>query len=171
MFAPKEILVPTDFSQLSDNALRYACDVAQQHGCDDSQQHGCDVAQRHGCDDSQRHGSSIHLFHVVEVIQQCTGDYCLDGVLVADIQAKIMESAQELIKKQITRVVKPEDGKVTSVVRQGVPYAEILKELDELKIDLVVMASHGKTGILSHFGSVTDKVMRAAKCPVLVVKG
>jgi nucleotide-binding universal stress UspA family protein len=155
MFAPKEILVPTDFSELSDNALRYGCDVAQQHACDVAQQGG----------------SSIHLFHVVEVIQQCAGDYCLDGVLVADIQAKIMESAQELIKKQITRVVKAEDGKVITVVRQGVPYAEILKELDDLKIDLVVMASHGKTGILSHFGSVTDKVMRGAKCPVLVVKG
>jgi nucleotide-binding universal stress UspA family protein len=147
MFAPKELLVPTDFSELSDSALRYACDIAREHG------------------------SSIHLFHVVEVIRQCVADYCMEADLVADIQAKIFESAQELMKKQIVRVVKAEDGQLTSVVKQGVPYVEILKELESLKIDLVVMASHGKTGILSHFGSVADKVVRGSKCPVLVVKG
>ncbi len=147
MFALKEILVPTDFSELSDNALRYARDMAKQHG------------------------SSIHLLHVVEVVQQCVADYCLDADLVAAIQAKIIESTQELIEKQVKRVVKAEDGQVLPVVRQGVPYVEILKEVEALKIDLVVMASHGKTGILNHFGSVTDKVMRGAKCPVLVVKG
>ncbi len=127
-------MFPLTFRELSDNALRYACDMAREHG------------------------SSVHLFHVVEVIQQCVADYCLDGGLVADIQAKIIESSQELVEKQITRVVKAEDGRVVTAVRQGVPYVEILKEIDALKIDLVVMASHGKTGILSHFGSVTDKV-------------
>ena len=147
MFAPKTIMVPTDFSQLSDNALRYACDIAREHG------------------------SSVHLFHVVEIIQQCAGDYCLDGAMVAGIQAKIIESAQQLIDKQIKRVANAGDVAIVATVKQGIPYVEILIELEERGIDLVVMASHGKTGILSHFGSVTDKIVRGAKCPVLVVKG
>ena len=121
MFAPKEILVPTDFSELSDNALRYACDIARAMAL--------------------RSASSMSL----RSFSSATADYCLDGGLVAGIQAKIIESAQELIKKQITRVVKTEDGKVTQRREAGRPYAEILKELDEPKIDLVVMASHGKT--------------------------
>jgi universal stress protein A len=141
------ILVPTDFSALSDNALRYACDIAREHG------------------------SSVRLFHVVEVIQQCMGDYCLDGAMVADIQAKVIESAEALIDGQIKRVVKPGDVAVLTAVKQGIPFVEILIEQEDRGIDLVVMASLGKTGILSHFGSVTDKVMRGAKCPVLVVKG
>ena len=147
MFAPKMIMVPTDLSQLSDNALRYACDIAREHG------------------------SSVRLFHVVEVIQQCMGDYCLDGGTVADIQAKIIESAQQLIDKQIKRVVNTGDVAIVATVKQGIPYVEILIELEDRGVDLVVMASHGKTGILSHFGSVTEKVLRGAKCPVLVVKG
>jgi len=147
MFAPKMIMVPTDFSQLSDDALRCACDIAGEHG------------------------SSVRLFHVVEVIQQCMGDYCLDGATVADMQAKVIESAEALIDGQVKRVVKPEDVAVSTLVRQGIPYVEILIEQEDRGIDLVVMASLGKTGILSHFGSVTDKVVRGAKCPVLVVKG
>ncbi len=147
MFAPKNILVPTDFSEFSDNALRYACDIAKQHM------------------------SSIRLFHVVEVIQQCVADYCLDAALVADVQGKVIESAQELMGKQIERVVKAEKIEIVTELVQGIPHREILEEQERRKIDLVVIASHGKTGILSHLGSVTDKVMRGAKCPVLVVKG
>jgi len=146
MFAPKKILVPTDFSEFSDNALRYACDIARDHG------------------------SSVRLLHVVEVIQQCMGDYCLDGAMVADIQAKVIESSEALIDGQIKRIVKPGDVAVLTEVKQGIPYVEILVEQEDRGIDLVVMASHGKTGILSHFGSVTYKVVRGAKCPVLVVK-
>ena len=147
MFAPKNILVPTDFSEFSDNALQYACDIARQHH------------------------STIRLFHVVEVIQQCVADYCLESALVADIQARIAESAEEMIQKQIKRVPNTAGLEIIIEMRQGVPHVEILKEQEERNIDLVVISSHGRRGILGHLGSVTDKVTRRAKCPVLVVKG
>jgi nucleotide-binding universal stress UspA family protein len=48
---------------------------------------------------------------------------------------------------------------------------EILKEQQSKKMDLIVIASHGKTGLLSHLiGSVAEKVARGAKCPVMLVR-
>ena len=55
--------------------------------------------------------------------------------------------------------------------RRGIPYEEILKEQEEKGIDLIVIASHGKTGILKNLmGGVVDKVMKRAKCQVLLVR-
>jgi len=60
---------------------------------------------------------------------------------------------------------------VTFDVKSGTPYEEILKEQQERKADLIVIASHGRTGILKSFiGSVAERVMREAKCPVLLVR-
>jgi nucleotide-binding universal stress UspA family protein len=56
-------------------------------------------------------------------------------------------------------------------VKSGTPYEEILKEQQERKADLIVIASHGRTGILkSLLGTVAERVMREAKCPVLLVR-
>jgi universal stress protein A len=147
MFSPKSILVPTDFSEFSDKALEVAFDMAKEHN------------------------SSIRLLHVVEVIQQCVADYCLDSAMVNDIQTKVAESATGLFQKQLAKVASRADVLVTTDLRQGIPYREILKEQETQGIDLIVIGSHGKTGILGHLGSVADKIARAAKCPVLVVKG
>ncbi|MHB8139622.1 MAG: universal stress protein, partial [Smithellaceae bacterium] len=54
---------------------------------------------------------------------------------------------------------------------RGIPYEEILKEQEAKGIDLIVIASHGKTGILKNLlGGVVDKVMKRAKCQVLLVR-
>jgi nucleotide-binding universal stress UspA family protein len=61
--------------------------------------------------------------------------------------------------------------KVILNVRRGHPYEEILKEVSEREIDLIVIASHGKTGLRQYFiGSVAEKVMKEAKCPVLLIR-
>jgi nucleotide-binding universal stress UspA family protein len=52
----------------------------------------------------------------------------------------------------------------------GDTYETILKEQQNKRIDLIVIASRGKKGLIHHLGSVADKVMRGAKCPVLLVK-
>jgi nucleotide-binding universal stress UspA family protein len=56
-------------------------------------------------------------------------------------------------------------------VKKGTPYEEILKDQMEKNIDLIVIASHGTTGLLNYFmGSVADKVTKGAKCPVLLLR-
>ena len=57
------------------------------------------------------------------------------------------------------------------ILREGVPFAEILKAAEDAPIDLIVLGSHGRTG-LSHFliGSVAERVVRRARCSVFCIK-
>lgn len=146
MFSPKKILVPTDFSDSSEKALAIAYDIAREHH------------------------SIVRLLHVVDVVQQCVADYCLDSALIADVRAKIAESATGMLEKQVAKSAPSSDVTVITDLRQGIPYREILTAQEAEDIDLIVIGSHGKTGLLGHLGSVADKVSRTAKCPVLVVK-
>lgn len=61
--------------------------------------------------------------------------------------------------------------KVATVIRQGKAFVEIIREAKEKDMDMIVMGSHGRTGI-SHMliGSVAEKVVRKANCPVLIVR-
>ncbi|HNT44351.1 MAG TPA: universal stress protein [Syntrophorhabdaceae bacterium] len=147
MFAPKNILVPTDFSEFSDNALEKAYDIAKQYK------------------------AKIHLLHVIGVVQTCAVDYCFDQATIDDLDRKAAESSKEIMRKQIEKVVKSKDVEIAAYVTKGTPYEEILKEQQSRNIDLIVIASHGRTGILGHLiGSVAEKVVRAATCPVVLVK-
>jgi nucleotide-binding universal stress UspA family protein len=149
MFAPKRILAPTDFSSYADNALRTAVDIARQYQ------------------------AAVFLLHVIdENIQQCAADYCLSDTVMKEIEQESMAVSTDKLRQQITRVVGPvADREISPQVTRGVPYDEILRQQEEKKIDLIVIASHGRTGILRILiGSVAEKIMRAAKCPVLLVR-
>lgn len=147
MFAPKQILVPTDFSTFSEKALKEAIDIAKQHG------------------------STIHLLHVISIVQQCAVDYCMTGEVMNELERQSVEAAQKKIKEEIDKF--PESKTVTIVpeVKKGTPYEEILKDQMEKNIDLIVIASHGTTGLLHHFmGSVAERVSKGARCPVLLLR-
>jgi len=148
MFAPKKILVPTDFSKYADAALEKAVDIAS------------------------RSDTPIYLLHVIdEQIQQCAVDYCLSGELVKRFEKESVRSSRDRLKKEAEAIIKMKKVKVIFDVKKGVPSEAILSEQKTKKIDLIVIASHGKTGILKHLmGSVADKVVKGSKCPVLVVK-
>jgi universal stress protein A len=147
MFAPKTILVPTDFSEFSDFALEEAVDIARQQK------------------------AKIFLFHVNTAVQKCVVDYCLDDATVKMVEEKSMESANSMMKKQIDAVLKVKDVEIVNDIAIGVPHEEILREQEAKNIDLIVIASHGRTGLMGHImGSVTEKVTRGAKCPVIVAK-
>jgi nucleotide-binding universal stress UspA family protein len=79
--------------------------------------------------------------------------------------------SNEKLQEEIDKNQQSGNIKVIPDVRKGQPYEEILKEASERKIDLIVIASHGKTGLQKYFiGSVTEKVMKEAKCPVLLIR-
>ena len=147
MFAPKKILVPTDFSEYSDAALKYAIDVAREGG------------------------GKIYLLHVVHVVQACAVDYCFDQGTLDMLEKKSSSSADDMMKRQLELFPDAKSIDITTDVRQGIPYEEILNEQRDKDIDLIVMSSHGKTGLLSHLlGSVAEKVMKKASCPVLLIR-
>ncbi|MFA5182546.1 MAG: universal stress protein [Syntrophales bacterium] len=148
MFAPKNILVPTDFSKYSDAALKKAVDIAI----------GNDT--------------NIYLLHVIdEQIRQCAVDYCLSIEVVTKLEKDSVKASRDKLKKEADAIIKTKKIKVIFDVKNGVPSEVILSEQKAKKIDLIVIASHGKTGIIKQLmGSVADKVVKGSKCPVIVVK-
>ena len=148
MFAPKNILVPTDFSKYADAALKKAVDIAIQHD------------------------TNIYLLHVIdEQIQQCAVDYCIDYAVVKQLENDSIKASRDKLKKEADAIIKTKKIKVILDVKNGVPSEVILSEQKAKKIDLIVIASHGKTGFLKKpMGSVADKVVKGSKCPVIVVE-
>ena len=146
MFAPTNILVPTDFSEFSDRALKEAVDIAVQNK------------------------SRINLLHVVDKLQPCAVDYCIKEEVLMAVEKESIRASQEKMEKEVARIAKEQKLDIVFDIKTGVPYEEILKEQQNKKADLIVIASHGRTGLLHHMGSVADKVMRSAKCPVLLVR-
>lgn len=148
MFKPKKILVPTDFSEHSDKALQKALDIGQQSGAEITLLHG-----------------------IGQDIRECMSDYCFTADEFERFKKGIFESSEEYLKRQLNKFTIPQGVKIDSVVRHGVPYEEILKYQSENNFDLIIIASHGRSGIARYLmGSVATKVVNGAKCEVLVLK-
>jgi len=144
MITIKTILVPTDFSDASAAAQRYACALGE--------------AFR----------SAVHLLHVVQdpYVQPWAAEAF--GVSLAGV----LERWEQDAKAQLAQLTSEGAGaNVTCVTRVGHPFVEILTYASEAKIDLIVMGTHGR-GPVAHMllGSVAERVVRKAPCPVLTVR-
>ena len=146
MFAPKSILVPTDFSVYSDKALKEAVDIAVQNK------------------------SKIYLLHVIDEIAQCTVDYCLDTSVVVQLEEQSKKFAEEKLQKEVAAIGASKDIEIVFDIKKGDAANTIVAEQKDKGIDMIVIASHGKKGILSRLGSVSERVLREAKGPVMLVK-
>jgi universal stress protein A len=148
MFKPQKILVPTDFSEDSEAAFLTALNIAA------------------------KYRSSIYLLHVISSSAHLNmADYCLDANNMNRILNESSVSSNEKLQAIIDKSQQSGDIKVVPTVRRGHPCEEILKEASERKIDLIVIASHGKTGLQKYFiGSVTERVMKDVNCPVLLIQ-
>jgi len=148
MLRPTKILVPTDFSEYSDKALKQALDIATQYK------------------------AKVFVLHVIhEQITQCVYDYCLPTAEVQRAEEQLMASAKQNLQKQLEKFPAAKEVEVTADVRKGHPSEEILKEEEEKGIDLIVIASLGQTGLRKYLiGSIARNVLKGAKCPVLLTK-
>jgi nucleotide-binding universal stress UspA family protein len=91
--------------------------------------------------------------------------------MIRDFKGNEVVWAERALKKQLESFPQTNDVEVEIIVRRGVPYAEILKVGEEERIDLIVIASLGKTGIARYLiGSVARNVLKGSKCPVLLKK-
>jgi nucleotide-binding universal stress UspA family protein len=139
----QSILFPTDFSQYNDAALDYASTLAADAG------------------------AKLQIVHVHDVrdISTAMGEASYH---YASSWQEGLEEARKLLNKTLPTVpgVACEHHCLT-----GVPDEEIVAFAADKKIDLIVMASHGRSGITRLLmGSIAEGVMRKASCPVLVVK-
>lgn len=146
MIQLRRILVPTDFSQHSQCALDYACAFAA------------------------RFGSELHLLHVVNDVVPIVPEA---GMVLPDIQSYRRELVTAA-EQELARLPAPGQHTTSYVLRKvcaGQAFVEIVRYAREHEIDLIVLGSHGRSG-LSHvlMGSVAERVVRKADCPVLVVR-
>jgi nucleotide-binding universal stress UspA family protein len=153
MFTPKNILVPTDFSPDADAAVEKAVDIAAQFN------------------------AKVLLLHVIEEnIKQCAIDYyidyCLSDEFTAQFENEIKKAATERLEKQISAIKGRKKVEISYKISRGIPSEVILDEQIAVGSDLIVIASHGRTGLKTYpMGSVSSKIVNSAKCPVLLIRG
>lgn len=138
-----KILLPTDFSDHANEALRYATQLAQTHA------------------------ASLCLVHAYDLVPFALPE----GPILDPRQAETMRIA---VQQQLDRMRREAEAqgltRVETQLLQGPAASEIVRLASDQGFDLVVMGTHGRTG-LSHLllGSVTEKVVRRAPCPVLTI--
>ncbi|MBS0205496.1 MAG: universal stress protein [Planctomycetes bacterium] len=135
----RRILFPTDFSEPARHAQKYATTLAE------------------------KFGAELHVIHVVpEVIMPATDTISVWTLPEGSMKAQVDSAEQQLIAVAGADAIR--------CVTVGFPVEEIMKYAKEHDIDLLVVGTHGHTG-LSHLllGSVAEKLVRLASCPVLTV--
>ncbi len=143
--AISHILVPIDFSVHSKNALKYAIPLAEEFS------------------------ASLHLVYVVEPTIY-PADLGFGQVVLPGVEDELRQKAADELRQLIEQEIGP-GITATSSVRTGSPHQEILDEADEQHVDLIVVASHGHSGVEQIlFGSTADRIVHNAKCPVLTVR-
>jgi nucleotide-binding universal stress UspA family protein len=141
MIALRKILVPHDFSETSEAAVRYAIALAHNFG------------------------AQLCLLHVSDKAKfEMATEFPLglDGTL------------EDAVRERLLRILTPREQiefKPTFELRSGSPAAEIVRYAKASDVDLIVMGTHGR-GFVAHavLGSVAEKVVRTAPCPVLTVR-
>jgi nucleotide-binding universal stress UspA family protein len=147
MLPLKRILCPTDFSEFSHGAIEKGAQLARHFGAE---------------------LCVLHVTQNLERTSALTPFHEFTGVDRWQLEPSTLESAKHELGKLIER--HHLDGvRVRALVKRGLPADEIVSAADEEKADLIILPTHGLTGWRSHiFGSVAEKVLRLAHCPVLI---
>jgi nucleotide-binding universal stress UspA family protein len=146
MIKLQRILLPTDFSEFSAAARMYACAFADQFHAE------------------------LHVLHVIQDLAPLVPEPGAALAPPVDYVRELELNAKAMLERAID--ANWAVGKtIVRAVRQGPPYLEITRYAQETNIDLIVIGTHGRSG-LAHMllGSVAEKVVRKAPCPVLTVR-
>jgi nucleotide-binding universal stress UspA family protein len=143
----KRILFATDFSDNSKYALTFAISFAQKYDA---------------------------MLYILHVIQQPSYPLGMYAEISFDAMDKFSQSISDAVEKEM-QTLKEKDlkgyPKYECMIVHGTPFLEILRTAKEKNVELIVVGTHGRTG-LDHvlFGSTAEKVVRRAPCPVLSVR-
>jgi nucleotide-binding universal stress UspA family protein len=144
----KTILCPVDFSDLSLNALKFAVELASTFRAE------------------------LHLLHVFEGYDAISLNPELAMSPMPEWLPKLRQLCHEKLAALPSADLAARCPAIVRADREGSAIHEILEYVSHHKIDLIVLATHGRTG-LKHLlmGSVAENVVRSATCPVLTVRG
>jgi universal stress protein A len=146
VIAIRRILTPADFDVCSSPTIRYAAELAE------------------------KFGAELILLHIVQDLALAMPDAVMPTPVPVPMLTQLIDAA----KNGLENLVKAENlGRLNPrlEVRVGSPAGEIVAVANDLKVDLVCIGTHGRGG-LAHFllGSVAEKVVRQAPCPVLTIR-
>jgi nucleotide-binding universal stress UspA family protein len=144
-FSIRTIVVPIDFSEHSKNALRYAIGFAKQFK------------------------SELVLVYVVEPTIY-PADFSFGQVVLPSTENDLRDRGQQVLDELAATAI-AESIPARTIVRVGKPFIEIINLADREAADIIIMATHGHTGV-EHilFGGTAEKVLRKAHCPVLMLR-
>lgn len=140
----KKIVCPVDFSEFTDEIISYALSIAK------------------------KFEAEVHLLHVIPTLNYFTP---YESFLTPENLISMERNIENEIEKDFQKIIKKVDMPVKKVIKTGVTFVEIIDYIKAENMDLVVMGTHGRSGI-EHIlmGSVAEKVVRKAPCPVLTVR-
>ena len=141
----KSILFATDFSEGSDYAFQYALSLAKQFD------------------------SKLLVIHIINEPVDLRGFY-VPHISFDKLEEEIEQGAQKLMEQFCRKHMQGFENFETFVL-PGIPYDEIIKKATEFDADLIIMGTHGRTG-LDHvlFGSTAEKVVRKSSIPVMTIR-
>jgi universal stress protein A len=140
-----KVLVPIDFSDYSKSALKYAVNFVKHFK------------------------AKLHLIYVVEPVVY-PPDFSMGQISIPSVDLEMDKRAANELNKLANQEI-PSEIVVKTIVKTGKPFLEIIETAQEEDIDLIIIATHGHTG-MEHllFGSTAEKVVRKAPCPVLTIR-
>lgn len=141
----KSILYPTDFSQGARAAMDYAVSLAMDYR------------------------ARLILLYVIQDIS--IAEWYVPSTIAADNLVEDMEKGARKEMETWAFEARQQVEDIETLVIRGIPFVEIVKTAKEKDVDMIVIGTHGRTGI-DHmlFGSTAEKVLRKAPCPVLTVR-
>ena len=139
------ILTAIDFSENSDYAFDYALTLAKQFN------------------------SELTIMHVINEPVDLRGFY-VPHISFEQLEKEIEDGATKMMEKFCQARLEDFSSYKTAIVT-GIPYEEIIRKAEETDTSLIVLGTHGRTG-LDHliFGSTAERVVRSAACPVLTIR-
>jgi nucleotide-binding universal stress UspA family protein len=147
MIELRKILFPTDFSDLSLHALTYARSFAKQFRAE------------------------LHVLHVVDEAYQYWMAMGPNSLPVGPPPEELLTVSSKELDKFVETHLRGNGTSVVKVTQMGRPFMEIVRYARDKSIDLIVLGTHGRSG-LRHalLGSVAERVVRKAPCPVLTIR-
>ena len=144
----RRILYATDYSKASEPALQQAVDLAKQNNAE------------------------LTVVNVIEpVMPYVAGDDFGGAELYVRLEESTTKDAESSMQKLMRRLDRSK-VKAKSLVLKGNPHEQIVKTAKSKKADMIVIGTHGRTGLSKLFlGSVAGRVVSTATCPVLTVRG
>lgn len=142
----RKILHPTDFSKASDAAFKKAIELARQER------------------------AALRLVHVLAPPAVLLEDSFMTAKTWAELTTAGRREAQRRLAPLLAKARKAR-VRASAAVLEGMVFEEIVREAQRRRADLIVMGTHGRTGVARFFlGSVAARVLALARCPVLTVR-